>query len=128
MTHYNKIIITGDLRSSKNSRRLVYIKGKPRFNKSHVSQRQFEEICWELKAQRSKWKEMISGRTVPLRVCFKMYRSTRQPFDYTNIIQNLCDAMVRMEYLTDDSANYLLPVFEPYEVDKDNPRTEVWIG
>ena len=32
--------------------------------------------------------------------------------------------MVKTDLLPDDNANELLPVFAPYEVDKDKPRVE----
>lgn len=51
--------------------------------------------------------------------------STRRRFDYVNIVQGLLDAMVAVGYVEDDSAEYVIPVFEPYEIDHDNPRTEV---
>jgi hypothetical protein len=34
---------------------------------------------------------------------------------------------VKAGYLPDDSAEYIIPVFEQYEVDKDNPRTVIRI-
>jgi len=63
----------------------------------------------------------------PLRVSFKIYRETKRRFDYTNIIQGLLDAMVKADYLPDDSAEFIIPVFEKYEVDKNNPRTIISI-
>jgi Holliday junction resolvase RusA-like endonuclease len=66
-------------------------------------------------------------REFPLRVQFTIYRKNKQRFDYVNIIQSLADQMVKAGYLQDDSADYFIPVFEPYEVDGKNPRTEITI-
>ena len=35
--------------------------------------------------------------------------------------------MVRCGWLPDDDADHILPVFEQYEVDKNNPRVEISI-
>jgi Holliday junction resolvase RusA-like endonuclease len=58
----------------------------------------------------------------PLYLNIKIYRKTKRQFDYNNIIQGLQDIMVEAGYLPDDSAMYLIPHFQPYEVDPKNPR------
>jgi Holliday junction resolvase RusA-like endonuclease len=120
----NVIVIEGELYSSKNSRFAVWSKRKGlKIVKSANASRQFSELCWQLQAQKKAWDAMIAGLEYPLRVSFKIYRQTDRRFDYLNIIQNLVDAMVKMKYLPDDSAKFFVPFFEPYEIDRENPRT-----
>jgi len=71
------------------------------------------------------FRQEAEGRPLPLKLNIKIYRRTRQRFDYTNICQNLFDCMVKCRLLPDDSADQLLPVFEPYEVDNLTPRVEM---
>jgi Holliday junction resolvase RusA-like endonuclease len=63
----------------------------------------------------------------PLKIAFKIYRKTRRRFDYVNIIQSLLDLMVKHNWIIDDNADEILPVFWEYEVDKYNPRVEISI-
>jgi hypothetical protein len=35
--------------------------------------------------------------------------------------------MVRANLLDDDNANEIIPSFEPYEVDKEDPRVEITV-
>ena len=56
-----------------------------------------------------------------------IYRKTRRRFDYINIVQNLLDCMVKVGILPDDDSNHVIPAFEPYGVDKENPRVEISI-
>ena len=58
----------------------------------------------------------------PIKLRIKIYRKTKREFDYNNIIQGLQDMLVEAGYLPDDSAKYLIPYFEPFEVDPKNPR------
>ncbi len=93
--------------------------------KSDRAQQHFDELVWILSQQdlRRQWERMIMGRAYPLRVRFKIYRSTHGKFDYVNILQNLLDAMVKAGYIPDDDARHLIPLPEQYEKDAQNPRT-----
>lgn len=119
------IVIKGQLRSSKNSKRIFVNRktGKPFIAKSKLSAEAQAGIVLQLNAQRKEWARMFNGKSFPLRVCFKIYRESRRRFDYVNVVQQVLDLMVRHGYLLDDDADHVIPVFEPYEVDKNNPRT-----
>jgi len=70
------------------------------------------------------------GLEYPLRVEFTFIRSTRHSFDYANALQSCEDIMknqydkkknlIREGWFPDDSADYLLPSFQPYQYDKNN--------
>jgi len=126
------IVITGELYSSKNSRMIVG-QGRKFLIKSKNAKKQEYDFAFQLAQHKVKWFAMkmqgapFARSPYPFRVSFKIYRETKRRFDYTNIIQGLLDAMVKADYLPDDSAEYIIPVFEQYEVDKDNPRTVIRI-
>jgi hypothetical protein len=58
---------------------------------------------------------------VPLVVSFKFIRKSKHKFDYINPLQTVLDLMVRYNWIPDDNADVILPVFEPYEYNKDAP-------
>lgn len=124
------IVISGELYSSKNSRQILRRdNGKPFIAKSVSAKRQEKDMLWQFKDNviRAAWKRMISGKVLPLRLHFLIYRRTNQRFDYINIVQNLLDILVSAHYLEDDNANIVIPVFEPYCIDRSHPRVELWV-
>jgi len=123
----DKITIYGELHSSKNGKMIVNIKGRPMLiSKSSVRQAE-KSINQQLVLNKAKWLRMIDGCPKPLNVVFKLYRQTHRRFDWINILQQLQDCMVKCGWLPDDNADELLPVFEGYEVDPKNPRTEIYL-
>lgn len=92
------------------------------------------------------WHEALTNMTKPYRIHFKYYRSSRRRFDYVNPQQTIQDLMTACtcgikkklpkahpdkrkpcgcQWLEDDNADILLPIFEPYEYRKDNPGVEI---
>lgn len=57
----------------------------------------------------------------PIIVSFKFLRGSKHKFDYVNPLQTVLDLMVRYEWIPDDNADIIIPVFEPYEYNKENP-------
>ena len=45
-------------------------------------------------------------------------------FDYINPAQTVQDLMVKNEWIEDDNANYIIPRFEEFTYDKENPGVE----
>lgn len=130
------ITIYGTLYSSKNHRQLFKNRstGKMFIAKPKKAKDAEDGLMLQLKSNIRRWKKMqrerdphLEGEHYPIRVSFKIYRKNKQRFDYVNIIQSLADQMVKAGYMPDDSADYFIPVFEPYEVDSKNPRTEIII-
>lgn len=119
--------IYGELYSSKNSRQIFFNKatGRRYVVKSDVAKQDEMELCNKLLNIKKQFLAVIKYKNKPLHIVFKIYRQTKRRFDYINIIQNLCDCMVKMGLIEDDNANELLPVFEPYEVDPLKPRVEL---
>lgn len=123
----DKITIYGELHSSKNGKMIVNIKGRPMLiSKSSVRQAE-KAIQQQLILNKSKWLRIIEGSPKPLEIVFKIYRQTRRRFDYVNIVQQLLDCMTACGLIPDDNADEMIPVFEPYEVDKTNPRVDIFL-
>ena len=119
------ITIFGELYSSKNSRQISFINGKPVLLKSKQCRKGEKEMACQMVLLRKHFIEMCQDSEKPLRVYFKIYRKTNRIFDYVNIIQSFLDLMVKYEWIKDDNANEIIPVFDTYEVDKNNPRIEI---
>lgn len=65
------------------------------------------------------------SKVKPYRISFKFVRGSKHKFDYINAVQLPLDLFVKYGILEDDNADEVIPVFEPYEYNKDNPG--VWI-
>ena len=121
------ITIMGELYSSKNSKQIINRGGRSYLIPSSQYNTHLKPLQKQLFLYRYNWKREIENACKPLKVAFKIYRKTKRRFDYINIIQGLADEMVRAGWLVDDNADEFIPVFEPYEVDKDKPRVEISI-
>lgn len=119
------ITIYGELYSSKNSKRIVRFGNKTAIISSKPYLASIKPIEQQLVLNRHRWAEETKNASKPLKIVFKIYRKTHRRFDYVNIIQGLQDLMVKCGWLSDDNADEMIPFFEPYEVDKNNPRVEI---
>jgi len=70
----------------------------------------------------------------PYRIEFTFIRATHHSFDYCNACQTCEDMMkdqykkkvlVRKGWFEDDSVDFILPSFKPYEYDKQNPGVRI---
>ena len=124
------IIITGEIHSSKNSRRILPTGSARRpyiLAKSESAKADESSFAFQLAAQRGEWERMIRWSDYPLSVVFRFRRATHRRFDYVNIVQGILDAMVKCGYLPDDDARHVLPIFMPYILDKENPGCEILV-
>jgi hypothetical protein len=64
--------------------------------------------------------KLLEGKDIPYKISFKFIRNSKRKFDYINPCQTVQDLMVKYEYLQDDNCNYIIPYFEPYEINKDD--------
>ena len=144
----DKLIIPARLYSSKNSRQIVegYPKcpvhqkrhqcqfsgqvQKQKFTvKSGKAQQNYKTLRTLLKDAKRKrqWERMLADWEWPIYLYIRIYRQSHRVFDYTNICQNLFDALVAEGYLPNDNMKYLIPRPMPYRIDKDRPRIVLWI-
>jgi Holliday junction resolvase RusA-like endonuclease len=64
---------------------------------------------------------MLEGKDKPYKVSFKFIRKSRHKFDYVNPLQTVLDLMVKYLWIEDDNADEIIPSFEPYEYNKEEP-------
>ena len=62
---------------------------------------------------------------LPLTITFTFVRGTKHKFDYINPCQTVQDDMVKYGWIEDDNCEFIIPIFEPYEYNKEYPG--VWI-
>ena len=116
-----KWFIPGNVPSSKNSRQWTgkyFIVSKTVAKYRNSTKELFAKLAPEFRYVAEKYE-------LPLHVTFKFIRGSKHKFDYLNPCQTTQDDMVKHEWLIDDNCVYIVPHFDPYEYDKDNPG--VWI-
>ncbi|WP_064610360.1 RusA family crossover junction endodeoxyribonuclease [Streptobacillus moniliformis] len=119
----NKIFIKGNVPSSKNSKQWT---GKFLINSKTVSKYLKEyEIQWI--TNKSEFLKMLENKETPYKIHFKFIRDSRRKFDYHNVVQLPCDLMTKHGWLEDDAADNIIPIFEEYEYDKQNPGVYIWV-
>jgi hypothetical protein len=110
------IFIPGNVPSSKNSRQWT---GKYSIvSKTTQRYRKATKEYWK------KFRETFINNLPPEKpyiVEFKFIRGNKHKFDYPNPLQTVLDEMVRYGWIEDDNADVILPVFLPYEYNKDKP-------
>lgn len=110
------IFIPGNVPSSKNSRQWT---GKFSIaSKTTQKYRKDTEEYW-IKFKETFLKSLPSEK--PYIVEFKFIRGNRHRFDYPNPLQTILDEMVKHQWIKDDNADIILPVFLPYEYNKNEP-------
>lgn len=115
--------IPGNVPSSKNSkiwtgRFLVWSKAAQKYVKN-------TKKYWE--DNKEEFRNCFDACTLPVKVKFKYIRGTKHKFDYVNPLQTSLDLMVTHGWIPDDNADVILPVFEQYEYDKENPGVFITI-
>ena len=111
--------------SSKNSKQIIWNKqlGRRMVVSSSTTQRYIKNTRWHYKRFGSEFRELIEERSLeyPIRVSFTFIRDSKRQFDYINAAQVVQDLMVKNKWIPDDSMKYLIPVFEEYQINKDDP-------
>ena len=119
-----KIYIPYDVISSKNSREFTWVYSKTEGRKVpkllHSDQYDTYVILTKTYWLKNKifFLSLIRKLEPPYRIGFFLIRSTKQRFDYSNMIQGIQDLMVVYEWLPDDNMDILVPVIDGYKVDK----------
>lgn len=111
------IFIAGNVPSSKNTKQwtgkfLIWSKRAQQYVKD-------TEELWI--NDRDTFLNAVKDLEKPYRVRFKFIRGSKHQFDYVNPCQTVLDLMVKYQWLSDDNADEILPIFEPYEYNKENP-------
>ena len=69
----------------------------------------------------------VGKKTPPYSVGMYFIRDSKRRFDYNNISQIVTDLMAKHDWIEDDNADCIIPVFLGYEVDKKNAGVEITV-
>ena len=119
--HRKKWWIPGNVPSSKNGRRWTgkyFIASKAVMNYRKVTKNYYEKYAKE-------FKEVYDELDKPVKITFHFVRGTKHKFDYLNPAQTIQDDMVKYGWIVDDNADFIIPDFDAYTYDKNDPG--VWI-
>ena len=64
----------------------------------------------------------------PVKIGFTFIRGTRHKFDYINPAQTVQDDMVKHGWIDDDNCEFIVPCFNAYKYDKNNPGVIIEIN
>ena len=116
-----KWFIPGNVPSSKNGRRWT---GKY-FVSSKATTKYRKDTAIYFEKFRKGFRKQLAKLELPVRISFKFIRGSKHKFDYINPAQTTQDDMVKHHWIDDDNCENIIPVFEPYEYDKENPGVEI---
>lgn len=121
------LIISGNTISSKNSKRIVYShrQKRPMIISSEAYLKYRKKALPQLKKQKNKLKIIPEDKFCYIELTF--YRKTRHKFDYNNLGQGILDLLQEADIIIDDDMNHVIPIYKPWKLDKENPRTEIKI-
>lgn len=111
------IFIPGNTPSSKNSKQWT---GKYLVS-SKLTQKYHKNTAHYWIDQKELFLKMLEGKEKPYNISFYFVRDSLRRFDYINVVQYPLDLMQEYGWLEDDSAYYVRPLFEGFEVNKTNP-------
>jgi|TARA_R110002012_G_scaffold187467_1_gene354441 hypothetical protein len=118
-----KWFIPGNVPSSKNGKRWT---GKYLISSKTVMKYRKDTANAYKKHAKSFIKE-LSKHELPVKISFKFFRGSRHKFDYINPAQTVQDDMVKHGWIEDDNMTFIIPSFEEYEYNKENPGVEIKI-
>jgi|TARA_R110002073_G_scaffold321439_4_gene497566 Holliday junction resolvase RusA-like endonuclease len=73
------------------------------------------------------FRALIDKLQKPVEVSFKFLRGTRHKFDYVNPLQTIQDQMTTHGWIEDDNCDEIIPHFEKYEYNKEEPGCYITI-
>ena len=122
----NEITIFGNVPSSKNNKRIAYVKGRTLVLMSKFAETYIRETATQWKAHRNNFHRLISNKTKPYKIEFQFIRETRRRFDFINLCQLPLDLMVKHGYLEDDDYTNVIPIINPEVIfDKKNSGIKI---
>lgn len=115
-----KIIIPIEPVTKKNHSQVVMIKGKPIVLPSKPYQ-EYEKKC-------KQYMPNIETINYPINLECHFYKGTHRKCDITNLLQAVCDILVKYKVIEDDNYSIVASVDGTIvNYDKENPRTEIYI-
>ena len=117
----DEIFITGNVPSSKNGKRWT---GKYLIH-SKTTMNYIKETKEEYVKYKDKFHNMIENKQPPYKISFTFHRGSRRKFDYINPAQTVQDLMVKYQWIEDDNCMFIIPYFEEYDYNKENPGVTI---
>ena len=116
-----KIIIPIEPVTKKNHSQVVMIKGRPLVLPSKPYQ-EYEKKCKQYIPK------IESPINFPINLECHFYKGTHRKCDITNLLQAVCDILVKYKFIEDDNYSIVAST-DGTKVfyDKENPRTEIYI-
>ena len=122
------IKISGNTPSLKNSKTFTTLKnGRTVLLPSKTVSNYYKNNEYQYQINKAKFLKMIKDKPLPLKVGFYFVRDSKRKFDYINAAQVVQDLMVKHGWIEDDNCDFIIPVFDGYEVDKDDPCVKITI-
>lgn len=123
------LFIAGEVPSQKNSKRIIYNRNTN--SRLVISSKATMEYINKSDMQYAAFADMfrkgLKDKEFPVRIEFTLIRKSKARFDYINILQVVCDQMVKHKWIPDDSMAYLIPVIGLYKIDKACPGVKITI-
>ena len=117
------IFIPGNVPSSKNSKQWT---GKLLINSKAT--RAYIKATQEFYLKyRVDFQKMLKGKEKPYKLSLRFIRGTKHKFDYINPAQTIHDLMVKNKWLEDDNCKEIIPIFEEYKYNKENPGVYITV-
>lgn len=120
---YEFKLIGKNVASSKNSKRIV----RGRLINSKLAMEYYDFVLPKLEDLKADILQYLSTKEPPYKFHFYYIRKDKRHFDYCNVVQILADAFQKVGILEDDDSDHFVPVFDGYEVDKENPGVIITI-
>ena len=89
-------------------------------SKSHAEYVKVTKMQYEVFGNEFKRTVERLGVKPPFRIEFTFIRATRHSFDYCNACQT-CEDIMKGHWIEDDSADFIIPSFQPYQYNKEMP-------
>lgn len=121
--NYTYNLLGRNVASSKNAKRVF----RGRILNSKLAMEYYDFVMPILEELKPTILADLATKEMPYKFHFFYVRKDKRHFDYANVVQILADAFQKAGILEDDDMNHFIPVFDGYEVDKDNPGVKFYI-
>lgn len=117
----DSIFIYGNVPSSKNSKRIVYVKGSTIVLNSKFAEDYIKKTANQWTLNRNNFTHLIKNKKKPYNIEFQFIRETKRRFDFVNLCQLPLDLMTKYNWIEDDDYTNVIPVINPEVIfDKKN--------
>jgi len=121
-----EITIYGNVPSSKNSKRIVHVRGRTLILNSKFAETYIKKTAIQWDLNRNNFTNLIKNKTKPYKIEFQFIRETKHRFDFVNLCQLPLDLMTKYNWIDDDDYKNVIPVINPEVIfDKKNAGIKI---